>query len=58
MDFAAIHFRIFFYGLLQWMFQKNTLSKLVADPSDSMTVKAMPTVHPKETGGSKNAKEQ
>src|SRR5210317_1189651 len=33
MDYAAIFGFIFFFGLLQWMFQKNTLSKLLADKS-------------------------
>lgn len=31
-DYAAIFVFIFFFGLLQWIFQKNTLARLVADP--------------------------
>jgi signal transduction histidine kinase len=56
MDFAAIFIFVFFYGLLQWMFQRNTLSKLVADPSDSMTVKAADTSAPKETGADRKTR--
>jgi len=47
--YAAILIFIFFFSLLQWMFQRNTLAKLVADQSGRPKVKKTAASPPEET---------
>jgi Domain of unknown function (DUF2760) len=48
-DYASIFVFTFFFGLLQWMFQKNILSKLVTRQTDSTTVEKAVQSSPQET---------
>jgi hypothetical protein len=49
MDYAAMFIFIFFFGMLQWIFQKNALSKLMfGKPAPPVVKKASPAA-PKET---------
>ncbi len=48
MDYATMFLFLFFFGILQWMFQKNTLSKILAGQPDTPQVKKASPVAPLE----------
>lgn len=48
-DYAYMFVFFFFYGLLQWLFQKNTLSKLAAGKRASSAVKPVREAVPRDT---------
>ncbi|BBO66966.1 hypothetical protein DSCA_08960 [Desulfosarcina alkanivorans] len=48
-DYGAMFVFLFFYGLLQWMFQKNTLSQLLAGQS------VLPAVEKKEPSATRES---
>ena len=55
-DYVAIFIFTFFFGLLEWMFQKNTLSKLLADQSGRPTVKKTMPAPPEDTKADRDAR--
>lgn len=55
-DYAFLFIFIFFYGLLQWMFQRNTLFQLMAVPSDMPTENQAAVSAPQETGADRKTR--
>jgi hypothetical protein len=55
-DYVAIFIFTFFFGLLEWMFQKNTLSTLLADQSGRPTVKKTMPAPPEDTEADRDAR--
>jgi hypothetical protein len=55
-DYGAIFVFIFFFSLLKWMFQKNTLSKLLADQAGRPTVKKTMPSPPGDTEADRDAR--
>lgn len=49
MDYASMYVFLLFFGLLQWVFQKNTLAKLTAGQTDPPRAKKVSPPVPQET---------